>query len=354
MTTSAPSSTASPPPVLQLRELGLDLTDGDARQVPILRDIDLTVERGEAVGIVGESGSGKSMTLRCVARLTPPGALVRGRVLANGREVNSLRGKQLRHYRQTEVGYVFQDPRAAVNPMHTIADFLLEPARDRGEEPAAARMVAAEMLTAMGIQDAQRRMRQYPFELSGGLLQRVMIASVLMGHPRLLLADEPTTALDVTTQADVLALTDRLRRELGIAMLFVTHDLDLAMAVCSRVVVLYAGRILEVADAETVRTAPLHPYTRGLLASRPPLDRRLTRIPVVPGIPVSAGEAPPGCPFTARCPVRLPQCADLPPPTLTHAGGRVSCHRAEEIADGALDELLPPTDQPLQQGGGGG
>ncbi|HEY6798630.1 MAG TPA: ABC transporter ATP-binding protein [Kineosporiaceae bacterium] len=341
----APSS-----PLLQVRDLNLDLGD---HGVPILRDVELTLDPGEALGVVGESGSGKSMTLKCIARLTPPRAIVRGEVLVDGVDVNRLRGKSLRRYRQSQVGYVFQDPRAAINPMHTIGTFLLEAARDRGEDVTAAREQATSILASMGITDPERRMRQYPFEFSGGLLQRVMIASVLMAQPRLLLADEPTTALDVTTQAEVLALTDRLRRDRGLAMIFVTHDLDLAMAVCRRIVVLYAGRVLEVADAGTLQTAPVHPYTRGLLASRPPLETKLPQIPVVPGTPVSAAQAGPGCPFATRCPVRLPQCAEQRPPLLLQGRSRVSCHRAEEIAAGALDGVLPLTHRPAQGGGTG-
>ncbi|WP_199752415.1 ABC transporter ATP-binding protein [Actinoplanes sp. ATCC 53533] len=332
-------------PLLRLRDLRLDILGADGADLPILRGIDLTLRAGEAVGIVGESGSGKSMTLRCVGRLTPPGARITGDVLVGGHDVNRLRGKDLRRYRQTQVGYIFQDPRAAINPMHTVGDFLLEPARDRGEDRTAAATAAAATLTRMGITDPLRRMRQYPFELSGGLLQRVMIASVLLAGPALLLADEPTTALDVTTQSEVLALTDRLRRDRGIAMLFVTHDLDLAMAVCHRIVVLYAGRVLEVSDSRTIRRAALHPYTRALLASRPPVGIRLPRIPVIPGAPVSAADAGPGCPFAARCPVALPVCGSEVPAPTAHPGGTVACHRAAEIAAGALDPLLPSVAQ---------
>ena len=334
--------TAAPAdPLLLLRDLRLGVPGDDGHDRPILRGVDLTVRAGEAIGLVGESGSGKSMTLRCIARLAPSGSTVSGDVRLGGRDVFRLRGNDLRRFRRTEVGYVFQDPRAAINPMHSIGDFLLEPARDRGEDLAAARADATDMLRRMGITDPERRMRQHPFELSGGLLQRVMIASVLLARPGLLLADEPTTALDVTTQSDVLALTDQLRREHGIAMLFVTHDLDLAMAVCSRIVVLYAGQVLEVADSETIRRAPRHPYTRGLLASRPPLEVRLPQIPVIPGAPISAADAGPGCSFAGRCPVALPECSRSLPAPVAHPGGSVSCHRVEEIAAGSLDHVLP-------------
>jgi oligopeptide/dipeptide ABC transporter ATP-binding protein len=154
---------------------------------------------------------------------------------------------------------------------------------------------------------------------------------VLTARPRLLLTDEPTTALDVTTQSDVLALTDQLRQDRGIAMLFVSHDLDLAMAVCDRIAVLYAGQVLELADAAGMHHRPLHPYTSGLLHSRPPLDARLPRIPVIPGAPVSAAEAGPGCPFAGRCDLALDVCSHRPPPRHEHAAGYVACHRAEEL-----------------------
>jgi oligopeptide/dipeptide ABC transporter ATP-binding protein len=350
--TTSPTGHAPADPLLRLRNLRLDITGDDGHERPILRGVDLAVQAGEAVGIVGESGSGKSMTLRCVARLTPPGARVSGDVAVDGRHVNRLRGNDLRRFRQSEVGYVFQDQSAAINPMHTVGDFLLEPALDRGQDLDTARASALDLLTRMGITDPRRRMRQYPFELSGGLLQRVMIASVLMAEPTLLLADEPTTALDVTTQSDVLALTDRLRRDRGIAMLFVTHDLDLAMAVCDRIVVLYAGQVLEVSDAESIRRRPTHPYTRGLLASRPSLDRRLPRIPVIPGTALSASDAGPGCPFHNRCGLAIPLCATDPPPRQVRGPVQVSCHRAEELLtdDGKSETTLeaagPHTPEP--------
>ena len=327
--------------LLQVRDLRLSITGADGEARPILRGVNLSVGAGQAVGIVGESGSGKSMTLRCIARLAPEGASVRGDVIVNGRDVSRLRGSQLRRFRQSEVGYVFQDPRSAINPMHTVEDFLLEPARDRNQNLDAARSDALDVLTRMGISDPQRRMRQYPFELSGGLLQRVMIASVLMARPTLLLADEPTTALDVTTQSDVLALTDQLRKDRGIAMIFVTHDLDLAMAVCDQIVVLYAGQVLEVADAEHIRQQALHPYTRGLLHSRPPLDVRLPRIPVIPGTPASAAETGRGCPFAARCALALEVCSREAPAPQPRPGGEVRCHRAAEIAAGTIADPDP-------------
>jgi oligopeptide/dipeptide ABC transporter ATP-binding protein len=311
--------------------------------------VDLDVGRGEAVGIVGESGSGKSMTLRCINRLTPPGAQIRGEVRVADRDVLSLSGSALRMHRR-QVGMVFQDPRSAINPMHSVESFLLESARNQREDVPAARHAAIDLLVRMGIPDPQRRMRQYPFELSGGLLQRVMIASALLSGPQVLLADEPTTALDVTTQSDVLAITDQLRRESGVALLFVTHDLDLAMAICDRVAVLYAGRIMEIGAASTIGGGSLHPYTRGLLASRPPLAERLAEIPVIPGLPISAAQAGDGCAFASRCQVAMPICASQPPEAVPHPGGTVFCHRAVEIARGDLDDQLPVR-QPIPRRG---
>jgi oligopeptide/dipeptide ABC transporter ATP-binding protein len=314
------------PELLSVDELTLGI-DG----TPVLLGVSLTVAAGEAVGVVGESGSGKSMTLRSIAQLLPPKSETGGAVRLDGRDVLGLRGADLRRHRQG-IGMVFQDPRSAINPVHTVGSFLLERARDAGQDRAAARERAITMLRRMGITDAERRLEQYPFELSGGLLQRVMIASVLMERPRLLLADEPTTALDVTTQADVLALTDELRREAGSALVFVTHDLELARAFCDRIVVVYGGRVLETAPAADLGRAPVHPYTQALLASRPPLDRRLPEIPVVPGTPVPAADAGDGCPFAARCPIAIRVCATTLPEPRQVGTSTVRCHRAGEEA----------------------
>lgn len=334
------ASMSADEPLVRLQHVSLWLPTDDG-MTPVLHDVSLDVAAGEAVGVVGESGSGKSMTLRCITQTLPSGARMTGTVSVAGRDIASLGHADLRGYRRNEVGFIFQDPRSAINPVHTIGDFLLEPTRDRGEDVVAARARAVELLARMGVGDPQRRMAQYPFELSGGLLQRVMIASVLHAGPRLILADEPTTALDVTTQSDVLALTNELRTNQQTAMLFVTHDLDLALAVCSRIVVLYAGRVLEVASAHTVENAPLHPYTRALLASRPPIGVRLDVIPVIAGAPVAASEVGAACAFAARCPVQLPICHEQPPLLLARGSDLVACHRAEEIAAGELAAQLP-------------
>jgi oligopeptide/dipeptide ABC transporter ATP-binding protein len=307
--------------------------------VPILRGVSLQVANGTSLGIVGESGSGKSMTLRAVTRLLPKNATVSGRVTVSGRDVLAMDAAALRRHRRS-VGMVFQDPRSAVNPIHPVGSFLLERAKDSNADLRAARERAVATLRRMRISDPEARMAQYPFELSGGLLQRVMIASVLMERPALLLADEPTTALDVTTQADVLALTDELRRESGTAMIFVSHDLDLATAICDRIAVMYGGQVLEEGPAAEIASTPKHPYTRALLASRPDLDRRLPEIRVIDGAPRAASDTGPGCPFASRCPVALDRCAQLPPPA-TAGDHSVRCHRIAEVDAGILDAELP-------------
>jgi oligopeptide/dipeptide ABC transporter ATP-binding protein len=228
---------------------------------------------------------------------------------------------------------VFQDARAHVNPVRRVGDFLTEALRSNLDVPSeAAQRQAIDMLDQVGIDHPDRRMRQYPHELSGGMLQRVMIASALLTKPRLLLADEPTTALDVTTQAEVMAILDELRHQFGLAMIFITHDLELAAAVCDRTAVMYAGQIVELRESERLHHDPLHPYTAALAAARPDITRTAERLLAIPGRPLSAFEAPPDeCAFTSRCPFVTDVCqSDVPPLTLLD-GGAARCFRAQEL-----------------------
>ncbi len=245
----------------------------EGRLQTVLHDVSLTIDEGEAVGLVGESGSGKSMTARAVARLLPSGAVSSGDIRYRGRVVTDLRGGALREYRG-EVAMIFQDPRTHINPVRSIGDFMTEALRtNRGVDRSKARAQAVAALDDVGIPDGERRLKQFPHELSGGLLQRVMIASALLTEPRLVLADEPTTALDVTTQAEVMAILDELRRSHGMALLFITHDLDLAGAVCDRTCVMYAGEIVEAQRSSTLghrSAAPVH----GVAVGRASRDRR--------------------------------------------------------------------------------
>jgi oligopeptide/dipeptide ABC transporter ATP-binding protein len=232
---------------------------------------------------------------------------------------------------------VFQDPRAHVNPVRSIGDFMTEALRTNrgvGRREAEQRSVAA--LGDVGIADGARRLRQYPYELSGGLLQRVMIASALLIEPRLLLADEPTTALDVTTQSDVMAILDELRGERGLALLFITHDLELAGAVCDRTAVMYAGQLVETRASARLHDDPLHPYTASLAAARPSIDAEVQRLAAIPGRPVSAFEAPDGCPFAPRCAYVQDACRADRPALRELDGGSVRCVRAEELRGGLV------------------
>ncbi|MFD1535472.1 ABC transporter ATP-binding protein [Nonomuraea guangzhouensis] len=312
--------------ILDIDRLSVTLP-GESGLKPVLSDVSLSIAEGEAVGLVGESGSGKSMTVRSIVRLLPPRARVEGSIRVRGVDVGALRGAALRELR-AGVPVIFQDPRAHINPVRTVGDFLTETLRSSRR---AAEDRAARVLDEVGVPDARRRLRQYPHELSGGLLQRVMIAAALLAEPRLLLADEPTTALDVTTQAEVMAVLDELRRERGLAMLFITHDLELAAAVCDRTAVMYAGRVMEVQASASLHERPLHPYTAALAAARPSLERKADRLATIPGRPLSAFEAPDGCAFGPRCAHVRESCRERRPELRPVADGQVACVRAEEL-----------------------
>jgi len=304
--------------------------EGEHRAV--LRGVDLSIGVGEAVGLVGESGSGKSMTARTIDRLLPAGAVVEGAVRFDGQDVWSLGGDALRRFR-TDVAMVFQDPRTHINPVRRIGDFMTEAVLAHGlmgKREAGAR--AIELLEAVRIDRGPARMRQYPHELSGGMLQRVMIAAALMARPRLLLADELTTALDVTTQAEVMAILDELRREFGLAMLFITHDLELATAVCNRTVVMYAGQVMEIGPAESVEAEPTHPYTVALLAARPSITAARVRLDAIPGQPMSAYDAPEAaCAFEPRCRHATLECRQAMPMLVARGDRSVRCVRIDTL-----------------------
>lgn len=250
------------------------------RTLDLLNGVSLTLDRGEALGLVGESGSGKSLTTRAVMRMLAKGFRTTGSIRFEGESVLDMKRERLRRYRAADVGIIFQDPRAHVNPVHTVGDFLTEAlVRERGEARADVEKRAVRILDEVGVRHPERRLRQYPHELSGGLLQRVMIASVLLAEPKLILADEPTTALDVTAQSDVMAIIDEQRRARGLSLLFITHDLELANACCDRLAVMYAGEIVE--QGAHVYDAPTHPYTVELMGARPSIEQRFDRLPVL-------------------------------------------------------------------------
>ncbi|MGW5421679.1 ABC transporter ATP-binding protein [Streptomyces sp. NPDC003943] len=315
--------------VLEIDRLTLRLPEGQAAR-PLLDGVTLTVAPGETVGLVGESGSGKSVACRTVLGLLPARARTTGQVRVAGQDVLTLDRAALADLRVRKAAMVFQDPRASVNPLRRVGDFVTEGLRAAGTPAARATARAAELLDAVGIRDPRGALRRYPHEFSGGMLQRVVIAAALAGDPDLIVADEPTTALDVTTQAEIIAILTRLQAERGTGLLFVTHDLELAAAICDRVYVMYAGRIVETRTTTELFDRPRHPYTAGLLSCTPRIDPGAPAPRPIEGRPVSVAEAPPGCAFAARCAHAVARCTDEVPALVAHGDGLAACHRADE------------------------
>ncbi|MFE4856356.1 ABC transporter ATP-binding protein [Streptomyces sp. NPDC056670] len=338
--TSAPRSPAGASPVLDIRGLRLRLPHTVR---PVLDGVDLTVTAGETVALVGESGSGKTLTSRSALRLLPPGATTEGTVEVAGEDVLTMTAARLRALRTGTAAMIFQDPRAAINPLRRIGDFLTESLRLNAGTPAEeAERRAGEMLVAVGLTPAA--MRHYPGQLSGGMLQRVMIAAALMGEPALLLADEATTALDVTTQAEVVALLGDLRDRFGTGLLFVTHDLGLAATISDRVYVMYAGRIVETGPADTLFARPRHPYTAALLAATPRLDAPQGRLNAIDGQPPDLRVELTGCPFAPRCVHATALCTEQAPGDRAVTDGpagrahRVACHHSDRLQGSAAHD----------------
>ncbi len=309
--------------------------------LPVVRDVSFEVRPGEFLGLVGESGSGKTLTGLAVLRLLPAGARITGGTIElEGRDLGSLSESEMREVRGARVAMVFQEPMTALNPVFTVGFQIAEAVRaHRRLSRREAREAAAELLEMVAIPAAEQRLRDYPHQLSGGQRLRVMLAIALASRPRLLIADEPTTAVDVTVQAQLLDLLERLRDELGLAVLLITHDLAVVAETCDRVVVLYAGQVVEEATVERLFAAPAHPYTRGLLGAVPRLGRPAPRgrLPAIPGQVPDPWRLPPGCPFHPRCPEAMEECGRREPPFYPlAAGGGARCllpdeaRRAEE------------------------
>ncbi|MFE5914070.1 ABC transporter ATP-binding protein [Streptomyces wedmorensis] len=326
----------SSPHTLDVQGLRITLP-GTAR--PVLDGVDLHVGAGETVALVGESGSGKTLTSRSALNLLPPGAVVEGAVRVRGEDVLTMNAEQLRGLRTGTVSMIFQDPRAALNPLRRIGDFLTESVTlTGGMSRADATARAVELLRAVGLDESA--LRKYPGQVSGGMLQRVMIAAALMGDPALVLADEPTTALDVTTQAEVIALLAELRERFGTGLLFVTHDLDLAAAISDRVYVMYAGRIVESGPAEALFARPRHPYTSALLASTPRLEGPQGRLAAIDGQPPDLRQELVGCAFAARCHLATEICDQQAPEPRTAPGRphhQAACHHSDRLEGSPVD-----------------
>jgi peptide/nickel transport system ATP-binding protein len=296
--------------------------------------VSFTVGAGETLAIVGESGSGKSVTSLSIMRLVPipPGEIAGGRVLFRGRDLLALPEPEMRHIRGNEIGMIFQEPMSSLNPLLTVGEQIAEVVRlHQGLGRTAARQRAIEMLGRVNIPDPERRAREYPHRLSGGMRQRVMIAMALACRPALLIADEPTTALDVTIQAQILHLIRALQIEMSMSVLFITHNLGVVAQVADRVAVMYAGRIVEQGDVRTVFAAPLHPYTRALLRSIPRVEAvgrdPSHRLLSIPGQVPSPVALPPGCSYAPRCPLADDVCRTaMPPLAEVIAEHDVRCH----------------------------
>lgn len=296
--------------------------------------VSFTVKRGETFGIVGESGSGKTITSLSVLRLvpTPPGKIVGGRILFNGEDLLKMSQKEMRNHRGARISMVTQDPMTSLNPVYRIGNQIMEAIayhqtlkkKDQIEK-------TVEMMKLVHIPSSEVRIKEYPHQFSGGMRQRVMIAMALSCQPDLLIADEPTTALDVTIQAQILRLLKEVQEVFGTSIIFITHDLGVVANICDRVAVMYAGKIVEQADVKTVFHSPKHPYTKGLMDSIPKLGERRERLQAIDGQPPNLNHLPSGCHFYPRCPYVLPECRQEEPPSqVISEGHEVRCFRWRE------------------------
>jgi oligopeptide/dipeptide ABC transporter ATP-binding protein len=322
--------------VLQVRDLCTHIATDDG-VVKAVDGVSFELAAGEVLGIVGESGSGKSVTSLSLMGLMPrpPAFHPRGQVLYRGRDTLHMPERELEGIRGNRISMIFQDPMTSLNPYLTVERQLSEVLElHRGMSRAAARARSGEMLERVGIAEVGRRLDQYPHELSGGMRQRVMIAMALLCEPDVLIADEPTTALDVTIQAQILALIQNLRRDFGTSVILITHDLGLVAGMADRVLVMYAGRVIEAARTDALFAAPAHPYSAGLLASTPSLTgAHRTPLRAIAGLPPSLAKLPPGCPFRPRCPRALERCAtEYPEPRPMPGPEHSACCHNPEVA----------------------
>ncbi len=325
-------------PVLEVRDLTTRLRTRSGSFAAV-DGVSFELAPGEALALVGESGSGKSMTCLSLVRLLPAAVeATSGSVELNGEELMTKSSAQMRRIRGRDLAMILQDPLESLNPVLSIGRQVAESVRLDSPRPsrAAVRERVLELLRRVRIPAAEQRLRAYPFQFSGGMRQRVTAAIAIARQPKVLIADEPTTALDVTTQRQFLDLLDGLRREDGLALLLVTHDLGIVAETCDRVAIMYAGRIVEHGDVERVFARPAHPYTRALLESLPEIgDERLQRLPQIAGEPPDMHDLPQGCRFAPRCPFALPRCWSDYPPETPLEDGAVACWLAVEGVEAA-------------------
>jgi oligopeptide/dipeptide ABC transporter ATP-binding protein len=318
------------PPILEVRDLKTVFLS-DRGVAAAVNGVDFTLRPGETLGLVGESGCGKTVTGLSILRLVPdpPGRIVGGEIRFDGTDLLGLEEAAMQRIRGNRIAMIFQEPMTSLNPIFTVGYQIAEAVRrHRNLSRTAAREQAVEMLDSVGIPDPQRRVREYPHQMSGGMRQRAMIAMALSCDPQILIADEPTTALDVTIQAQILELIDQLKARTGTSVLFVTHDLGVIAQIADTVAVMYTGRIVEYGSGDALFDHPRHPYTRGLMASVPkihepvPTDKLL---PSIAGVVPSLFDLPAGCTFRERCPQAFERCSDDPPLFEPDPGHRVRC-----------------------------
>ncbi|MEV2238470.1 ABC transporter ATP-binding protein [Micromonospora sp. NPDC049891] len=331
---------ASPTPpgghLLEVRDLHVEFRTGEG-VAKVINGVSYHLNPGETLAVLGESGSGKSVTAQAIMGIldTPPAHVSSGEIRYQGQDLLSLPEAQRRQIRGREIAMIFQDALSALNPVFPVGWQIGETLRQRlGMSRADARRRSVELMDLVQIPAASRRLGDYPHQFSGGMRQRVMIAMALAMEPKVLIADEPTTALDVTVQAQIMDLLADLRRDLDMAMILITHDLGVVADVADRIAVMYAGRIVEHADVRSLYRAPAHPYTKGLLNSIPRLDQRGGKLSTIRGLPPNLMRIPSGCPFHPRCPYVQQVCLDVVPHDLVLGDGRTSaCHFAQEVRD---------------------
>ena len=326
---STPPTAAAPPEPLLVVDGLRTVFPTDGGVVRAVDDVSFRLHPHETLGLVGESGCGKSVTALSVMRLVDPPGVVRARgILWRGTDLLSLSERAMRRIRGGEISMIFQEPMTSLNPVFTVGEQIIEAVRLHQEKSRdEARAIAVDMLRRVGISNPDRAVDRYPHQMSGGMKQRVMIAMALACRPSLLIADEPTTALDVTIQAQILDLLRDLQRDLGAALLFITHDMGIIAEMAHRVAVMYAGRIVESAPVREIFANPLHPYTRGLLACVPTVAGRKERLQTIPGTVPDLAHLPPGCAFRPRCPVKAPESETTVPELREVAPGHfVACH----------------------------
>jgi peptide/nickel transport system ATP-binding protein/oligopeptide transport system ATP-binding protein len=334
--TVATQSNSYTGPLLEVKNLNVEFAS-ERGSIRAVRAVNLTLNAGEVVAVLGESGSGKSVTSRAIMGLVPsPPGTVTGSIILDGEEIAGASDQQLENIRGKRISMVFQDSLDSLNPAYTVGSQIVEIFRVRlGYRSGQAHDEAVRLMEAVGIPDGARRLKDYPHQFSGGMRQRVCIAMAIALEPRLLIADEPTTALDVTVQAGILRLLAGLQKSAGRAMLFVTHDLSVAQLIADRVIVMYAGQVVEEGPVSEIVSAPSHPYTRALLGSQPGFVDDWRKLKPIGGSPPEKVQESHGCAFAARCPVVQPECVVEDPPLVEVALQTSRCFFAEEVHSGA-------------------